>query len=63
MSDETAEKIANVVLGAAAVGAAWYIARTPELRRVALGILRTSLTVTLPAFLVNEVRQAWADSA
>jgi hypothetical protein len=63
MTDATARTVANVILGAAAVTAAWYVARTPPLRRVALGLIRTGLTVTLPAYLFREVQAAWQQSA
>ena len=44
MTEQTAQKVANVALGAAALGAAYVIARTPRLRRMALGLAFTALT-------------------
>jgi hypothetical protein len=62
MTESTARTIANTLLGAGAIAALWYVARTPPLRRVALGLLRTGVTVTLPAFLLREVQTAWRES-
>jgi hypothetical protein len=63
MTDSTARTIVNTFFGAAAIAALWYVARTPPLRRVALGLIRTGLTVTLPAYLMREVQTAWNESA
>jgi len=62
MTPPTAKKVANVILGAAALGAAVYIARTPALRRMALGLAVTSLTTSLPLWLRQQVQHAWSDS-
>ena len=62
MKEETARTVANVVVAAAAVGAAVVTLRTPALRRLAFGLARTAITVGIPAWLSREVRQAWADS-
>jgi hypothetical protein len=62
MNESTARTLANTLLGAAALGALWYVARTPQLRRLALGVIRTSLTVTLPAYVFKEVQAAWQQS-
>jgi hypothetical protein len=62
MTEETTRKIANVILGAAAVGAAFYIARTPPLRKVAWRLAVAAVTGTIPAWLAREVRDAWAES-
>jgi hypothetical protein len=59
---DTARTLANVMLGAAALGAAVVVLRTPPLRRLALGLARTAVTVTLPVWLLREVTQAWTDS-
>lgn len=63
MREETARTIANVVVAAAAVGAAVVILRTPPLRRLAFGLARTAITVGLPAWITREVRQAWEESS
>jgi hypothetical protein len=62
MTEETTRKIANVILGAAALGATFYIARTPPLRRVAWRLAVAAVTGTIPAWLAREVRGAWAES-
>ena len=54
--------IANVVMGAAAIGAAVVIFRTPSLRRLAFGLARTAILTSIPAWLTREVRQAWDES-
>lgn len=62
MTDDNARKVANAILGAAVIGAAYYIVKTPPLRRLAWRLALTALTGTLPAWFGREVRQAWADS-
>ncbi len=62
MKEETARTVANVVMGAAAIGAAVVIFRTPALRRVALGLARTAVVTMIPAWLTREVRAAWQAS-
>ncbi len=59
MKEETARTVANVVLAAAAVGAAVVVLRVPALRRMALGLAATALTTQLPAWLRQEATQAW----
>ena len=63
MSEETARKVANVLLGVAVAGAAYYVLKTPPLRRMAGRMAVTALTVTLPAWLSAEVRDAWRSAA
>jgi len=62
MSNERAEEAANLVLTAAAVGAAVIVLRTPALRRLAWRLTVTALTGSLPAWVANEVRHAWSES-
>lgn len=62
MTDDNARKVANVVLGAAVIGAAYYIVKTPSLRRLAWRFALMAATGTLPAWFSRELRQAWADS-
>jgi hypothetical protein len=50
------------VLAAAAVGAAVVVLRVPALRKMALGLAATALTTQLPAWLRQEVSQAWQQS-
>lgn len=63
LDEDYARTVANVMIGAAALGAAVIVLRTPALRRLAFGLARTALTVTIPAWLSHEVQQAWSDSA
>ena len=63
LDEDSARTVANIVVGAAALGAAVVILRTPTLRRLAFGLARTALTVTIPAWLSREVQHAWAEAA
>lgn len=62
MTEQTAQKMANVALGAVALGAAYYVARTPPLRRMAVRLAMTALTGAIPAWLAREAQQAWMQS-
>jgi hypothetical protein len=62
MTEQNARKVANAVVAVAAVGAAYYIARTPPLRRLAWRLAVTSLTGIVPGWLAREVQAAWAES-
>jgi hypothetical protein len=62
MTEKTATLIANVVLGAAAIGAAYAVITTPRLRRFAVGLAITGLSSTLPVWFGRELQQAWMDS-
>jgi hypothetical protein len=61
VTEQSARRIANVAIGAAAVGAAYVVLRTPTLRRRAWQLARTAVAASLP-WLAAEVRQAWAES-
>jgi hypothetical protein len=63
MTQANAEKVANVLIGAAVVGAAYYVIRTPQLRRVAWRLTVAALTGTIPAWLTQEIRNGWEASA
>jgi hypothetical protein len=63
MTDETAGTVANVLIGAAAVGVAYYIVKTPPLRRAAWKLVVAAMTGTIPAWLTTEVHHAWTESA
>jgi len=47
MTETTARRLADGILVAAALGAAYYVARTPRLRRMAIGLAATMLTAML----------------
>jgi hypothetical protein len=62
MTEEQARKTADILIGAAAVGAAYFILRNPALRRMVWQLARTALVATAPA-VVAEARRAWAEGA
>ena len=62
MTEESARRIANIVLAAAAVGATYVVVTTPPLRRLAWRLAAVALTGAIPAWLQHEVKQAWAES-
>jgi len=63
MTQSSAEKISNIVVGAAAVGAALYVLKTPQLRRLAWQLSVAAITGTLPAWITQEIRAGWEASA
>jgi hypothetical protein len=62
VTDQQAEQLANVVLTVAAVGAAYYIVKTPRLRRIAWGLMTTTLRSRIPAWVKQEVQHAWSEA-
>jgi hypothetical protein len=62
MKQQTADTVANVTVGLAVAGVAYFILKTPPLRRLAMGLAITAVTGTLPAWLSREVQHAWARS-
>ena len=62
LDEDNARTVANIIVGAAALGAAVVILRTPTLRRLAFGLARTALTVSIPAWLSQQVQTAWAEA-
>ena len=63
MTERHAQTFANALIGAAALGAAVYVLKTPALRRMAWGLARTAVTAVGPAWLMAEVRRGWAESS
>jgi hypothetical protein len=63
MTERSARTAANVVLAAAGFAAAYVVLTTPPLRRLAARGLRVWLGASVPVYLANQVRHAWADSA
>ncbi len=63
MTEDRARDVANVLMAIAAAGAAYYVLRTPALRRMAFQLAGAALTGTVPAWLNREIRRAWAESA
>lgn len=62
MNDSSAEKLANVVIGAAVVGTAYYVLRTPRLRGLAWRLAVAAITGSIPAWFAQEIRQGWRES-
>ena len=62
MTQRSAEKIANVMLGVAAVGAAIYVLKTPPLRRLAWRLTVAAMTGAVPAWITREIRAGWEAS-
>ncbi len=62
MTEDTARKVANTMMGAAAIGAAYVVLSRPSLRRLAWTLALTALTGTVPAWFNQEVVRAWAAS-
>ena len=63
MTERQAEKVANLLIGAAALGTAVYVLKTPSLRRMLWGLARNALTAAGPAWVMAETRRGWADGA
>jgi hypothetical protein len=63
MTQASAEKVTNVILGAAAVGAAYYVLKTPRLRRLAWQLSVAAITGTLPAWFGEQIKAGWEASA
>lgn len=62
MTESSAEKVANIAIGVVAVGAAYYVLRTPHLRRLAWRLGVAALTGTIPAWVSREIRDGWEAS-
>lgn len=63
MTQSSAEKLANVAIGTAALGAAFYVLKTPRLRTLAWQLSLAAMTGMLPAWFTNEIRAGWEASA
>jgi hypothetical protein len=62
MTQSSAEKVATVVIAVAAAGAAYYVLRTPQLRRAAWRLGLAALTGTIPAWVSQEIKNSWEAS-
>jgi len=62
MTEDHARTTANVVMAAAAVGAAVVVLRSPRLRQLTMGLAKVSAG-PLAMYAVTSMRQAWAQSA
>jgi hypothetical protein len=63
MTEERARQTANVVMAAAALGAAVFVLRSPKLRRIAWQLARQYAGGPLAAWTASTVRDAWDQSA
>jgi hypothetical protein len=63
MTEDRARRVANVVMAAAAVGAAVFVLRSPKLRRMAWQLARQYAAGPLAAWSATTVRDAWNESA
>lgn len=63
MTEQSARRVANVILGAAALGATYVVVTTPPLRRLAWRLAVVALTGAVPTWLRQEVREAWAETS
>lgn len=63
MTEAHARTVANVVIAAAALGAAVFVLRSPKLRRMAWQLARQYATGPLAVQAAATVRQAWDESA
>lgn len=63
MTQASAEKIANVIVGAAVIGATYYVVKTPRLRRLAWQLTVAAITGTVPAWLAEQIKAGWEASA
>ena len=63
MTDDRARQVANVVMAAAALGAAVFVLRSPKLRRMAWQLARQYAAGPLAAWTATTVRDAWDQSA
>ena len=62
MTEDRARQVANVVMAAAALGAAVFILRSPKLRRLAWQLARQYASGPLAGWTATTVRQAWDES-
>jgi hypothetical protein len=62
MTGRSARTVANLVLASAGIAAAVVVFTTPPLRRLAIGATRYWLGASIPGYLVNEARRAWAQT-
>lgn len=62
MTDGSAEKLANVVIGVAVAAAALYVWRTPSLRKVAVRLAMVTVTGTIPTWFRQEITESWRAS-
>lgn len=62
MTDENARRVANGLMTLAGAAVTYVIVTNPRLRRVVFDIARKAIVTGLPAYLMREVKDAWAAS-
>lgn len=62
MTQSSAEKLANIVIGAAVIGAAVYVLKRPHLRRLAWQWSLVTMTGMVPEWISREIREGWEAS-
>ena len=62
MTREQARTVADVVLVAAGVAAAYVVLTNPRLRRLAIRGARVWLGASVPVYLVEATSRAWVES-
>jgi hypothetical protein len=62
VTNTKARTVANVMLVAGGVAAAYVVLRTPSLRRLAFQAARVWLGASVPAYLIDQTRRAWVES-
>ncbi len=62
MTQQNAETVANVLIGAAGAVAGYFILRNPKLRRAAWRLLKIGLTTTIPGYLLKQATGAWRET-
>jgi hypothetical protein len=63
MNEDKARQTANLLMAAAALGAAVFVMRNPKLRRMAWQLARQYASGPLAAAVASTVRSAWDESA
>lgn len=63
MTEDRARQAANLLMAAAALGAAVFVFRNPRLRRMAWQLARQYAGAPLAAMVATTVRDAWDASA
>jgi len=63
MTEDRARQTANLLMAAAALGAAVFVLRNPKLRRMAWQLARQYASGPLAAAVATTVRSAWDASA
>jgi len=62
MTTESARTASNLILASAGLVAAYVVLTTPPLRRLARTGLRLWLGASVPAYLLSQIGQAWAEA-